>query len=202
MHTNSLYRWSLLALGLAAAGLGWPAHGSAQANTASGHARAVQATVAAPSGVDTTVLTDTGTLGSLDDAREASQNTGSIGSWLGGEALHATSIGRPDQVESEASLANLVLNVGGATVTADFVMSRAQAARGSRSGVVEVQGLVVNGTPIVVTGDGDQSVPFPGGSVVINESRRSQGGIVVNALHVIVDGAADVVVASASATYR
>ena len=50
-----------------------------------------------------------------------------------------------------------------------------------------------------MSGEPNQTVAIPNGRVILNEQRISAGGITVNALRVIVDGVADVVVASATA---
>ena len=55
---------------------------------------------------------------------------------------------------------------------------------------------------VAVSGNANQVIDIPGGRVVINEQSASAGGISVNALHVIVDGIADVVVGSATAALR
>jgi hypothetical protein len=161
------------------------------AATVSGNARAIQA--------NGSVLVDTGTLNSPTDARESSQTTGAIGSLVSGEALHATTIGWSDQVSSEASVGNVAVTAGGTTVTADFAMARVDAGKGNPAGAAEVRGLAINGYPVVVTGARNQRVDMPGGVVLINKQVKSGGGLAVNALHVVIDGAADVVIASASA---
>lgn len=205
-HSSSwLAGVALLLAGL----LAWPAVGAAQlggllpsptgdaTQTVVGYARAVQATVLGT----TTVLSDTGTLGGTDDARDASQVTGSIPSLLGAEVLHAVTIGWPDQVASEASIANLGLTVAGTSVSADFVMARALGVAGAAgSGSSDIDNLSISGMSIFVTGDPNQTVWFPGGQVVINEQTTSPNGTTtVNALHVTVYGVADVVIASATA---
>jgi hypothetical protein len=163
-------------------------------------ARAVLTSVVDPLGITTTVLADTGTLGSANDAREASVATGSVPSVLTANTLHATTIGWTDQVESEASLADLAVTVGGITVGADFILARASSVQGlSGAGTVRIEGLLINGLPINVTGNPNQAVGIPGGHVVINEQFTSSTGIVVNALHIAVAGVADVVVATATA---
>ena len=79
-------------------------------------------------------------------------------------------------------------------------MARASAVLGAAgAGAVNIDGLSVNGLPIPVTGLPNQTVTIPGGRVVINEQQSSPTGIIVNALHVIVVGVADVVIASAKA---
>lgn len=217
MHQVLSSRWSRAAVVLALAGmLAWPTAGAAQllsnttqtlttsttssTPTVTGQANAVQATVFTLLGGATTTLAGTGTLSGPTDAREASQTTGNIPSLLTGEVLHATTIGWPDQVASEASLADLALGVAGTTVGADFVMARALAVPGAAGvGVSSLDNLTVNGVPIAVTGAPNQTISIPGGQLVINEQRASASHIVVNALHLIVDGVADVVIGSATA---
>jgi hypothetical protein len=192
--------WKGIGVAGALAGLlVWPAAGAAQ--TVSGQATAVRATVFnLLSGATTTVLADTGTLGGTADARDASQLSGSVPSLLVGEVLHATTIGWPDQVVSEASLADLGLTVGGITISADLVMAEATALLGAAgSGTSLLDNLSINGVPVSVSGVPNQIYEIPGGRVVINEQQSSPGGMVVNALHVIVSGVADVVIGSATA---
>jgi hypothetical protein len=149
----------------------------------------------------TAVLGGTGTLvAGTSDVLQASDVTGGIPSLLTGEVLHAVTIGYPDQIDSEASLAALSLNVTGISIGADFVMSRATAVAGSAAGSSSIDGLSINGAPIQVTGDPNQTIGIPGGLVVLNEQQTSPDGtLVVNALHAIVSGVADVAVASTMA---
>ena len=149
----------------------------------------------------TAVLGSTGTLvAGTSDVLQASDTTGGIASLLTGEALHAVTIGYPDQIDSEASLAALALNVAGTSIGADFVMSRATATASSAAGASNIDGLSVNGAPIPVTGDPNQTIGIPGGLLVLNEQQTlPDGTLVVNALHAIVSGVADVAVASAMA---
>ena len=193
MHRRSISHWSL-AVAACAAGLFVPALAAAQ--NVSGHARAVQATLASPSGITTATLADTGTLGGDTDARNASQLTGSLPSLLSADSLHAATIGWPDQVSSEASLGRLAITVGGNSIAADFVQARVTSAQGAaRNRTSNVDGLTINGQTIDVTGRANQTITIPGGAIVINE----QTGDTVNALHIVIDGVADVVIASASA---
>jgi hypothetical protein len=170
MRNRIASSWRLAAIAAGAMALFWPVASAAQ--TVAGHARAVQATVASPIGLTTTTLADTGTLGGPTDARDASQLTGSIPALLSAEALHATTIGWDDQ----------------ARVTA------VQGAAGNRTS--SVAGLTINGVPVDVSGLANQTITIPGGAIVINE----QAGDAVNAIHIIIDGTADVVIASASAS--
>jgi hypothetical protein len=196
MRDTVPYRWTLVALSALLAGvLGWPTPGGAQ--TVSGQASAVQATVL---GGTTTVLADTGALGGTTDALQASALTGNVPSLLTGDVLHATTIGWPDQVASEASLGDLALSVAGTSIGADSVMARALAVLGGGGvGTSNIDNLSINGVPIPISGAPNQTIYIPGGLVVINEQQTSPTSAVVNALHVIVYGVADVVIASATA---
>jgi hypothetical protein len=198
MQHTARHCWRLLAASvlLAALVMSFP---DLSAESASGQSQAVRAIVASSEGASTTTLADTGTLGGSTDAREASQETGSISSYFSGEALHATTIGFPDHVESEASVANVALNIADTTINADFAMSRVVADRGSDLGTTDVRGLMINGVPVTVSGARNQSINISGGVLVINEHKKSGSRLTVNALHVIVDNVADVVVASAAA---
>jgi hypothetical protein len=167
--------------------------------TPSGQAAAARSYVLGQS----TSLADSGTLSGAGDARDASQLSGDIPGVLKGGVLHAVTIGWSDQAASEASMADVAISVGGVGVSADFVMARAMAVAGAAaSGRTLVENLSINGVPISVTGEANQSVAIPGGRVVVNEQTASTGGMAVNALRVVVDGVADVVVGSANAAIR
>ena len=196
MSQRILFRCGVVIAIVALAGLvGWPTAAGAQ--TATGHARAVQTTVLG----STTILSDTGALTGGDDARQASQVTGAVPSVLTAEALHATTIGWPDQAASEASLAGLAVTVAGNGITAGFVMARTAAILGGAgAGDTTIDALSINGAPVTVTGQPNQTIPLLGGRVVINEQQPLfPSGMTVNALHIVIDGVADVVVASATA---
>jgi hypothetical protein len=191
-------RWSLVAFGVLLAGVATPP--LLEAQTVSGQARVVKASVVGLTGTTTSVLSDTGALTDSSDARQASQVSGAVTSVLRGGTLHATTIGWPDEVASEASIADLALSLAGTRIGADFVMSRVRAVQGSAaSGSTGVTGLTINGVPVGVTGAPNQTIAIPGGRVVINEQQTTASGTVVNALHVVVTGVADIVIASASA---
>ena len=197
-HAGSYHSRVLAVAAMVVTLLTWPMAGEAQLIT--GQARAVKATVFSLLGGTTTVLADTGALGGPSDALHASAITGNVPSLLKGETLHATTIGWSDQVASEASLGRLALTVAGTTIGADVVMARALAVLGGAGfGISNIANLSINGAPIPVSGAPNQTILIPGGRVVINEQQTSPTTTVVNALHVIVTGVADVVIGSATA---
>jgi len=201
MDSLTSHNWKLLMLAGALVSL-LACPGPSEAQTVTGQASAVQATVLGVLGVGTTtVLSDTGTLGGTSDAREASLVTGTVPSLLTGEALHATTIGWPDQVASEASLGSLAMTVAGTGISADFVMARALSVLGSAgTGLTNIAGLTIGGVPVFPTGAPNQTLSLGVLSVVLNEQIPSAGGIIVNALHVkTLDGLTDVVIGSAKA---
>ena len=205
MRQTRSYRWNLVVLaiiGVAICAVPDSAHATI------GQARAVQAAIVGAPTPPTTTLADTGPLGGAmgaffpqHDTREASLLQGIIPSLLTGDLLHATTIGWEDQVASEASIRHLVLSIAGTTITADFVMARAKAAAGTAAtGNSDVVGLFVNGLPIMATGQPNQRIDFQGGYLLINELQSSPGSVAVNALHIVITGVADVVIASAIAS--
>ena len=191
------YRLRATALAIPfAAALAWP--GAAAAQTVTGQARAVQVTA-----LGTTILTDTGTLGGISDARDATLDFAVIPAVMNGELLRAVTIGWPDEVASESSLASLQLTVGLTGISADFVMARTQAVLdGPATASSIIDNLSINGVPVAVTGSPNQRISIPGGYLVINEQTVSLGVTTVNALHAKVLGVADVVIASATAGIR
>src|SRR5881409_397730 len=175
--------------------LSWPAQSASANNTAfSGEATVVQATVL---GLPPVVLSDTGALDSTGGAREASLLDANIPGLLTAEVLHASTVGQGQRSSSEASVANVILTVGGNTISAGLLRARATAechnGTASVSGSSEIVDLVVNGQAIGVSGQPNQEISLPGGGrVIINEQQSSVSGktgdITVNALHVMVDG--------------
>src|SRR6266436_8339609 len=155
MHRKHHDRPALVAVAVMLASLlAWPTAGLAQlgaqlpslaASTVTGQATAVRATVLGILGTTTTtVLSDTGTLAGASDARDASQLTGGSLSLLGAEVLHAATIGLPGEVDSEASLANLGVNVAGIGISADLVMARASQVSGALgSGTSSIDNLAI-----------------------------------------------------------
>ena len=201
MHQTHHCRLRLVTVALMLAGvLAWPA--ASRAQTVAGQARATQATVTGPLGTTTTTtLSDTGTLGGTNDARDASLLTASVPSLLDAEVFSAATMSFSDEVDSQASVGNVNLTVAGVGISADSVVSQASSVLGTgSSGSSIISNLSIAGVNVVVTGDPNQTIAIPGGQVVINEQTTdSSGTITVNALHVTVTGIADVVIATAVA---
>ncbi|HXF49459.1 MAG TPA: choice-of-anchor P family protein [Verrucomicrobiae bacterium] len=185
--------------------------GGSAGRTFSGEATAFRANVA---GV-VTVFSHAGPLGPSGGAAEASLVQTSVPGLVSAEVLHASTIGQGDRSRSEASLGEVnVACAAGQTITASFASARAEAVC-TPSGVQligssEVANLWINGTPVVCTGEPNQTVllPLGLGKVIINEQVRTQqgtyGAITVNALHIIITTCllckpADIVVSSAHA---
>ncbi len=188
--------------------------GSTSSVTFSGQAYVVKASV--PDLGINTVISDTGGLPGSGGALETSLLDVSVPGLLTAEVAHASTIGQGDRSRSEASVANLNLSVGGNSITADFLMSRAMAVCGAApTGSSEIANLVVNGQMITVGTQPNQTVNVPNGTIVFNEqiASSSQNGnsnnsgnssITVNALHVtvknpITGSVTEVIIASAHA---
>jgi hypothetical protein len=161
---------------------------------------------AAVLGLAPITLVDAGPLPPSGGAEEASLLNASVPGLLTAEVLHATTTGQGNASQSEASVANLALTVAGNNISASFLRSRATATctdgGATASGSSEITSLSVNGQTITVTGAPNQTVALPlsSGRVIINEQTSGgQGDITVNALHVIVNGVADVIIASSHA---
>jgi hypothetical protein len=203
----------LFSLGLIASSSGTQV-AAAAATTFSGRAFAVQATV-----LGTTVgpLADTGEVNPNGDSREAAVLEYPIpglpdpsGGVATAEVLHTAVVAHGNTSTAEASVANVTVSAAGQSITADFLMARASAecngGTATATGSSEIVGLTVNGAPTTVGTAPNETITLPaGGRVVINEqvmdARGSKGkrGITVNAIHLVVPGVADVVVASAHA---
>jgi len=175
---------------------------SSQATSYSGRATVLQATVLDFSPV---VLADAGSLPPSGGAQEASLLNASVPGLLTAEVLHASTVGKGNASRSEASVAEVSLTVAGNTISAGLLQARATAVCSNgvatASGTSDIATLSVNGQTITISGTPNQEVPLIlGGEVIINEqTSMGPGDITVNALHVVVPGAADVIVSSAHA---
>lgn len=162
-----------------------------------------EATAASVTAAGTTnAVADTGPLPATGGARSNAVLTESA-SGLGFDVGHAATVGQADRTRSEASAADVALNVGGVTVGASFVDAQAlavwQAAGPALSGSADLADLTVNGQPVTVTGAPNQGVPLPGGQLIINEQVVSGDTLTVNALHLVIPGVTDTIIASAEA---
>ncbi len=139
-------------------------------------------------------VSDTGPLAASGGAQEAAALELSVGGGLSLGASHATIIGGANATSGEALAANVNF-VGGSvfgtatTIVADFVMARAAAICASGTVTIsaqsELDGLIIDGQAITVTGAADQFVFLSdGGFVIINEQSAGFGTITVNALHI------------------
>lgn len=151
----------------------------------------------------TNAWSDTGLLPASGGAVETSLLAINEPDLLSAEIAHASVVGQADRTRAESSVANFAVDIGGVTLAADFAMSRAMAVWQTNgialSGSSEIASLFLNGQPVVVSGQPNQTVPFINGAVIINEQTGSSNAITVNALHLVINGVADVVVASAQA---
>jgi len=131
------------------------------------------------------------------------------GGALTAEVLHASVVAQGDRSRAEARVADLQLKAAGLTIGASFLAAQATAVcNGSTatiSGSSEIANLTINGQTITIAGGVNETIPLPGGQIILNEqiadagATASHGGITVNALHVAITGVADVTVASAHA---
>lgn len=160
----------------------------------------------------TVSVADTGALAATGGAQEASAIEASVAGGIAVGVSHATTIGEANAVSSEAAVANVVFTGSGAfgfflaptTITADFIMAQAAAACAGAAvtvtGQVQINGLVINGQAVSVTGAANQIVMLAdGGFVIINEQSATGSTITVNGLHVL-DAFAGVDIVFASAT--
>jgi hypothetical protein len=180
-----------------------PATASAASTTYSGQATVVRANVLGQS----ITLADTGPLPESGGAQDATLLSASVPGFGTANVLHATTVAGGDSSRAEASVADADFTIAGNHVTADFLMSRAEArcdrGKASVSGSSDIVRLAINDQSVAVTGQPNQTVVLPtGGQVVINEQLTAPGAITVNALHVTVPGLADVVISSSHADIK
>ena len=201
----------LLSFALIAAGSGGGRAAAASATTFSGRATVLSGTVA---GLPVN-LVDTGPVDAGGGHLHASvlEYPGDLPDATNGaftaEVLHATVVAHGNKSSAEAVVANFSLNAAGQSIQAEFLAARASATCNSGSAAItassEIVGLNVNGTQVVV-GNQPQTITLPlgAGSIAIHEepvasASGDSGNVTVNALHIVLVGGTDVVVASAHA---
>jgi len=110
----------------------------------------------------TTVLADTGVIGATNVEQDVGQNTGSVASLLNADVLSSSTYSYADEVDSLSSLGDLNMAVAGVSITADSVVAKASQVLGAAgTGSAYVDNLAINGVPIFVTGDPNQTVAIP-----------------------------------------
>src|SRR5207247_9447136 len=95
-----------------------------------------------------------------------------------------------DETDAGAWLATVSLTVSGNGITSDFLMARSNAGCGPAvAGSSQLENLVINGQPITVTGNPNQTVSLPNGTATINEQTPAVAGSTAQlravALHLI-----------------
>jgi hypothetical protein len=166
----------------------------------SGQATAIKANV-----LDiVTTLSETSPLPSAGGAEECNLLVGSVPNVLTAKVLHAACVGQGDRSRAEAAVADLDLFCGYNSISAAFIMSRAQAMCGpSVTGSSQIIGLTVNGKSIYCDGTPNQTILCIGGKIVLNEQSSSvsggYGAITVTAIHIMINGVADIVVSKSHA---
>ena len=184
-----------------------PAPAGGTASAYSGQATVFRAQFSGLLSPPPVVISDTGPLPSSGGALQASLLSEYVACVGDVEVCHATTIGQGDYSHADASVANVNLTPGlGNTIHADALSSIATATCCSgpaAAGTADVANLVVNGTPVTVTGQPNQTIPLIGGEIIINEQVASQDSesacITVNALHIVLNGATDIVVSASHA---
>ncbi|HVF20227.1 MAG TPA: choice-of-anchor P family protein [Mycobacteriales bacterium] len=152
--------------------------------------------------------------GMLDDSLLTIDDPSPDELFLTGEVASAATMGGSDEwgshhSESFASVAAVDLRLGPTTpptpttivISAGLLQARSEATC-KDGGVVlagssQIANLVVNGTPIVVSGAPNQTVEVPGvASIIINEQTRTPNQITVTALHVVLPSGDDAALGS------
>ncbi len=201
MSNAALRSSSIRAAAITVSLLGWPVAGAsvarAQAATVSysGQASAVVITDTTnpPGGLtlcDTGPLPDTG--GSL---HQSISNVDDVQSAILIDNATADVTGDGSQTVAETSIVNMMLELmppdgGMSELSVNFAGSNATATakangKADLAASTNIQGLVLDGQAVVVTGKPNQVVDFPGGQVIINEQTATDTGIAVAALHIV-----------------
>jgi hypothetical protein len=150
-------------------------------------------------------LSDTGALPAAGGSLSANLLTAQVGlTTLTSHTLVAATTGGAGQTNSFASQEELAVLIGSPTVlTASVVRSDAHADCGGVSGSSILVGLQVLGHDVVVSGAPNQTISIPGiATLVINEQfvDATGTGIVVNALHLYLLTAEEIILSSAQAS--
>ena len=148
-------------------------------------------------------LCDTGPLPASGGALEQTvANVNEAGGGILMDIARAATVGEGPRTFSEVSMTNLALIInapfgGISTFSASFVGATATATCAedgtvSVAGSADIQGVVLNGAAVEITGELNQEVAFPGGRIIFNEQTSDVAGntgeIVVIPIHILVEG--------------
>jgi hypothetical protein len=148
-------------------------------------------------------LSDTGSLPSSGGVLGNSLLSANVPGVLAADVLVASTSGSSGTANSSASLANVTVLPGhAAELRVSFVRSETHATCEGLTGNSEIVGLQFAGQTVTVTGQPNQTVTIPGvATLIINEQTQANNGnhheITVNAIHLIVNGVAEVILSSA-----
>jgi hypothetical protein len=188
--------------------LSQPRDGMAQQITYSGEALVASVDVL---GVINTSLSDTGPLPASGGSLSTQLANLDLPGLLTLQLLSASTNGENNQTNSQASVVNVTLNAAGVYIQASVLTSNAVAfcssSNATVSGTSNIAALTVNGRSIKITGSPNQTIPLLVGSLIINEQissvvnavNFSSADMLVNALHLKVNGLANVVISSSHA---
>jgi hypothetical protein len=182
--------------------LGWANAPPAQATSTSysGRAFGVNVQVVAIPPINLT-FSDTGNLPAGGGSLNATLLSISLANTLSSQTVTAHTDGGSDVANSAAHVEQLLALPGtAAQLSAEVVDAHSQAACPGVSGSSLIVGLVFGGTPIVVSGQPNQTISIPGvATLVINEQIIEPNGlsITVNALHLTTILGTQVIVSSA-----
>jgi hypothetical protein len=170
-------------------------------STYGGSATALNATITTiENGIvvsDQTLVANTGLLAASGGSLSATEPQANIQEMVIAENLNASISGEANQTVAQSTVGSMNLSVNGNVITVGTVTATASSTCGATSGSSTVTNLVVNGTPITVTGAPNQVVFLQGGGfIMINEQSVSKKGkvqaITVTALRIVIPNAADV----------
>lgn len=187
---------------LVLSGLAW----AAPARAASFDGRAYSAYLNVP-GTGPLYVADTGVLPSDEGWAGATLPGAALPGVLSAETLVAATSGGAietggNTANSSTSLANIVLLSGqAAQITASLVRAQVDVTDVGAQGYSQIEDLTFGGAPVQVTGLPNQVVALPGvATLIVNEQTATPGGLVVNALHLILATGGEVILSGAASS--
>lgn len=155
-----------------------------------------------------TILAQTLPLGAAGGSSNVTHGVVNIAGVLTADSLTASINGQLNKTVAQSSATNVNLTIGGHTITASYLQSDASATCGTgTAGSSIITNLVIDGTPVTVTGAPNQTIFFPtGGVIVINKQSVSKKGgttsITVTALHVLLPYGDNINIATSQASIK